>query len=172
MYRDASVGLFGLPSRPFGWARTVNQFTAFTSWSLYFPSRRVLPSISMAIAERAVMVVGYWSPWAPQWPSGAWFRLSHSSPFSTIGSTSCFFPAGGAAGAAAASTSSTAEALRVARVMEITPPAGRVVSGMTTHPPSNHGRRTHYPEARGGGAARERGGTPAGPATAGPRPSP
>jgi hypothetical protein len=77
MYRCVSVGLFGSPRRPFSRTRTgvVNQFTARRSWSLYFPSRTVLPSISIAMPARPVMLVGYWPPVASQWPSPAWMRF-------------------------------------------------------------------------------------------------
>src|SRR5579885_1983879 len=126
MYRLDSVGLFGLPIRPFGWARATNQLTAFTRLSLYLPSRRVLPSMSMHIPPRAVMVVGYWPPWASQWPSAAWFRFSHSSPFSTIASASTFFfpPSGGAAPAGITAVSRLRVAHQIRRVAVIVAPRG------------------------------------------------
>src|SRR5215207_8636856 len=81
MYRLASVGLFGLPSRPFGWLRFMNHSTAFLMFWEYLPSRMVLPSMSMAMPARPVMVVGYWPPWASHDPSVRfWFLASHSSP--------------------------------------------------------------------------------------------
>src|SRR5581483_5411649 len=114
MYRLDSVGLFGLPKRPLACDRCMNQLTALTRLSEYFPSRRVLPSISMAMPASAVMVVGYWPPWASQWPSGAWVRLSHSSPFSTTASTSTFFFIPASWAGAGTQTKATAAADRAA----------------------------------------------------------
>src|SRR5215208_1077151 len=69
MYRLASVGLFGLPNRPFGCDRFMNHSTAFLMFEEYFPSRIVLPSISRAIPAIAVMLPGYCPPRASQFPS-------------------------------------------------------------------------------------------------------
>src|SRR3954468_22217578 len=81
MYRLGSVGLFGLPNRPFGRPRFMNHSTARLMFWEYLPSRMVLPSMSIAMPASPVIVVGYWPPWASQQPSDLfWFLASHSRP--------------------------------------------------------------------------------------------
>src|SRR5829696_4207592 len=118
MYRLASVGLFGLPNRPLGCDRFMNHSTAFLMFGEYFPSRMVLPSMSMAMPAMAVMVVGYWPPWASQLPSDLfWFLASHSSPRRMFSWTSTLVSSARAVASRARAAAATASAKRVIRLM-------------------------------------------------------
>src|SRR6266567_694667 len=64
----------------------MSQSRARRMFLAYLPVRVVLPSQSSAMPPRAVIVTGYWPPWASQWPSRLFCWLtSHSSDFLTAG---------------------------------------------------------------------------------------
>src|SRR5438270_4786716 len=87
IYRAASVGLFGLPIRPFDCARSISQSTARRRLSACLPSRSVEPSMSIVMPASADMEVGYWPPLASQWPSRFWLSANHFRPLSTASRT-------------------------------------------------------------------------------------
>src|SRR6476620_11057289 len=87
MYRADSVGLLGLAISPLDCARSIRQSTARRRLSLYLPSRRVLPSMSIVMPASAVIEVGYWPPLASQWPSRCCVSANHFRPRSVASLT-------------------------------------------------------------------------------------
>src|SRR5947209_252116 len=158
MYRAASVGLFGLPIKPFGWARSMSQSTARRRLSAYLPSRRVEPSMSMVMPARAVIEVGYWPPLASQWPSRFWVSANHLSPLSTASRT-----LGGSSSARAGTAFSPAKQVAMISRRFMThdlPRRGVTLNDKTTEPWIPHGYR-RIRIGRAGTPAGSDGSTPA-----------